>query len=157
MLPVWPTPEAPQRRFRAIGVVFGDGEIMREFCQKHQAELAFVVALHGRVNLPDTGQKQGDILAAADVTGVLDDDAGAKSGNILDHASQLDATGAERRLQGDVMAFGPAVLLDLDQIAGKGDLVSYCRKLVTVCSGGVLNLLYTVLEPHALDDLGEMI
>ena len=34
---------------------------------------------------------------------------------------------------------------------------SYCRKLVTVCSGGVLNLLDSVLESHSLDDFGEMI
>ena len=37
------------------------------------------------------------------------------------------------------------------------ETTSYCRKLVTECSGGVLNLLDAVLEPHSLDDFGEMI
>ena len=33
---------------------------------------------------------------------------------------------------------------------------SYARKLVTAISGGVFDLLDTVLEFHSLDDLGEL-
>jgi hypothetical protein len=35
--------------------------------------------------------------------------------------------------------------------------MSYDRKLVMDCSGGVLDLFYSVLECHSLDDLGEMV
>ncbi len=34
---------------------------------------------------------------------------------------------------------------------------SYGRKLVTDCSGGVLDLLESVVELHSLDDLGEVV
>ncbi len=34
---------------------------------------------------------------------------------------------------------------------------SYARKLVTVISGGVFDLLDTVLERHSLDDVAEVI
>ena len=50
----------------------------------------------------------------------------------------------------------PAILLAATTGMRRGE-VSYCRKLVTVCSGGVLNLLDSVLESHSLDDFGEMI
>ena len=38
---------------------------------------------------------------------------------------------------------------------GHGD-VSYARKLVTVISGGVFDLLDPVLERHSFDELGEV-
>ncbi len=35
--------------------------------------------------------------------------------------------------------------------------LSYGRKLVTGCSGGVLDFLDPVLKRHSLDDLGEVV
>ncbi len=36
------------------------------------------------------------------------------------------------------------------------DKMNYARKLVTVISGGVFDLLDPVLERHSFDDVGEM-
>ena len=44
----------------------------------------------------------------------------------------------------------------LDRAVAEDLIGNYARKLVTVISGGVLDLLYPVLERHSFDDVGEM-